>query len=665
MEPLTRPARRLMAGITLAVALVFSLAAAFNPSVFESADYIFYDLFMKSNAQKAAPRASGPGSVTIVDIDETSLSAAGQWPWPRYRLARLVQLIHREGPRAMGIDILFPEPDRASLDSITRQFKTDFDLKIKFSGVPKGLSDNDGFFAHIMAQTGTVGARYFYFDHSSKGMVCKNTPFTVKDPDRLLDLHQATGVLCNTPRVETRLTATGFINNQYDGDGLLRKTPLLIQHQDTIYPHLSLALFMTAQGLDSATVKETATGPCICTGPFTIPVTVQGAAAMHFKGPGYSHDYVSAVDILNNHFDPTLIRDRVVLIGSSAMGLNDIHPTVFDPHYPGVEVSAVLMDNFLDNGLVILPDWNNTAAALLTLLTGLAMAAMFYTSAGPGILLALTLAWSGVLFFAAMILFMGFSVFISPAAPLVTALALFALISLFRFAQEKRAAFHWYQQLASAQQLTMEAMVSMVETRDPETGEHIVRTQYYARAIAEHLRDTGHFTDILTDHYINTLFLSAPLHDIGKVGVPDNILLKPGRLTDDEFVIMKMHADHGRNIIIRAAQKHKGHNYLDLGAEIAGSHHEKWNGQGYPNGLSQDQIPLAGRIMAISDVYDALISRRCYKPPFSHEKAMGIILEEKGKLFDPTVVEAFVEIEPEIRHIAETYSDSEEEHEET
>jgi adenylate cyclase len=225
---------------------------------------------------------------------------------------------------------------------------------------------------------------------------------------------------------------------------------------------------------------------------------------------------------------------------------------------------------------------------------------------------------------------------------------------------EKQAAFTWYQRLSSAQQLTMEAMVSMVETRDPETGEHIVRTQHYARAIAEHLRDTGFFKQTLTDRFIKNLFLSVPLHDIGKVGTPDRILLKPGRLTEEEFEIMKQHAQHGRNIITRAARKYKDSNYLAMGSQIAGTHHEKWNGKGYPSGLSGTHIPLAGRIMAIADVYDALISERCYKPPFSHEKAMAIILEEKGNAFDPVVVDAFFQIEDRIRQIANAFQDTEE-----
>ena len=182
--------------------------------------------------------------------------------------------------------------------------------------------------------------------------------------------------------------------------------------------------------------------------------------------------------------------------------------------------------------------------------------------------------------------------------------------------------------------------------------------------MARHLKNIGKFSEILTQDYIELLFLSAPLHDIGKVGIPDNILLKPGKLTDEEFEIMKTHAAHGQETIERVAKKIKGNNYLAMGSEIAGSHHERWDGKGYPRKLSMENIPLSGRIMAISDVYDALRSRRCYKPPFPHEQSMVILGEGRGLLFDPVVVDAFFAIEHEIKAIAEEFKDPEEENQE-
>jgi adenylate cyclase len=200
-------------------------------------------------------------------------------------------------------------------------------------------------------------------------------------------------------------------------------------------------------------------------------------------------------------------------------------------------------------------------------------------------------------------------------------------------------------------------MAAVAETRDPETGAHIKRTQHYVRAIAEQLRKTGCYADTLTPEFIRLLFMSAPLHDIGKVGVPDNILLKPGPLTADEMEIMKRHADFGRQIILSTSQNIDGDNFLTIASEIAGTHHEKWDGTGYPQGLAGQDIPLSGRIMAAADIYDALISRRCYKEPFTHAHATGLMRELHGKTFDPAVLDAFFAIEAEIVAIAEQFKD--------
>ena len=202
------------------------------------------------------------------------------------------------------------------------------------------------------------------------------------------------------------------------------------------------------------------------------------------------------------------------------------------------------------------------------------------------------------------------------------------------------------------------AMASLAETRDNETGNHLRRTQWYVRLFAEQLSLLPQYKDRLTAARISLLYKSAPLHDIGKVGVPDRILLKPGKLTEEEFIVMKRHTEYGRDAIIAAEQSLAGEDtFLSLAKEIAFGHHEKWDGSGYPQGLSGDAIPLSARLMALADVYDALISKRVYKPAFSHEKARGIILEGRGTHFDPQIVDAFLAVEDEVRRIAAQLAD--------
>ncbi|CAK0741011.1 putative cyclic di-GMP phosphodiesterase VC_1348 [Azospirillaceae bacterium] len=215
------------------------------------------------------------------------------------------------------------------------------------------------------------------------------------------------------------------------------------------------------------------------------------------------------------------------------------------------------------------------------------------------------------------------------------------------------------QELVHTQDVTIRALASLAETRDNETGNHIKRTQRYVRVLAERLREHPAFAPLLDNRTIDLLFKSAPLHDIGKVGIPDAILLKPGKLTDDEFKIMKNHAVLGRDAILAAEEEpgDRNNSFLRLACEIAYGHHEKWDGSGYPQGLAGTDIPLSARLMAVADVYDALISRRIYKPPFSHEQAVEIISAGRGKHFDPDVVDAFSQVMEDFFKIAESYRD--------
>lgn len=213
-------------------------------------------------------------------------------------------------------------------------------------------------------------------------------------------------------------------------------------------------------------------------------------------------------------------------------------------------------------------------------------------------------------------------------------------------------------EISALQDVTVIAMASLAETRDNETGNHIRRTQLYMKALAEKLKNHPKFEAYLTDDQIKTLVRSAPLHDIGKVGIPDRILLKPGRLDADEFEIMKTHTTIGRDAIADAERAMPFQSsFLQCAREIALSHQEKWDGSGYPEGLSGENIPIAARLMAVADVYDALISKRYYKDAMPHEQAMNIIAEGSGTHFDPDIVVAFVMIGDEIEAIARSLSD--------
>jgi putative two-component system response regulator len=214
-------------------------------------------------------------------------------------------------------------------------------------------------------------------------------------------------------------------------------------------------------------------------------------------------------------------------------------------------------------------------------------------------------------------------------------------------------------EIKQLQGLIIEAMGTLAEYRDNETGGHIKRTQNFVKLLAQSLKNKEpQYTKILTDDYIQLLYESAPLHDIGKVAIRDSILLKPSKLDINEFELMKKHTDYGFEVIQNIENKMGENSFLTIAKEIAGFHHERWDGKGYPNGLKEEEIPLSARIMAVADVYDALISKRIYKKSLSHDDALEIILSYKGKQFEPVIVEAFFDIEKNIYNVSQKYQDN-------
>jgi len=193
--------------------------------------------------------------------------------------------------------------------------------------------------------------------------------------------------------------------------------------------------------------------------------------------------------------------------------------------------------------------------------------------------------------------------------------------------------------------LTIFALAKLAESRDPETGAHLERVRNYSRAIAHHLAVQPKFQGEVNPEFVRLIYLTSPLHDIGKVAIPDGVLLKRGKLNAEEFEIMKTHAAHGADTLEAALEHYPNARYLKMARDIAASHHEKYDGSGYPAGLAGDQIPLSARIVALADVYDALTSKRVYKDAFDHSKARNILLEGSGAHFDPDVVDAFLACE--------------------
>ncbi len=335
----------------------------------------------------------------------------------------------------------------------------------------------------------------------------------------------------------------------------------------------------------------------------------------------------------------------------------DSRATPTDPTMAGVEVHANIIDAILRGDFLMRPK-----AASFYELIAIVFFGLFST-----ILFARCKALANVGFFFlftsfVLILTIGLfrnGIYVSPLYPVLAYVSNFSFLSLLDFWREERRLKEKTKQQLATQEALLEAIANITETRDPETGGHIRRTRSYVKALAEQISNKPAFADTVNKDFIEHLFMSAPLHDLGKVGVPDHILLKPDRLTPDEFEEMKKHTHYGKRVIEAVQGKLGNTSFLRFAEEMAFSHHEHWDGTGYPNGLKGQEIPLSGRIMALADVYDALISGRPYRRGISHKEAVEVILACRGTQFDPQLIDAFSEMHVTFQAIAKQFSDSE------
>ncbi|MCB2183099.1 MAG: CHASE2 domain-containing protein [Desulfobulbaceae bacterium] len=642
----------------------FAFLFIFQPTFLSLVGLKVYDSMVRS-----LPQGNGAIKPLIIDIDEKSLDEFGQWPWPRYRIAFLLDKLNSFGAKSVALDVLFAEEDRTSLHVLQRELLRDTGVKLSFDGlVDESRSNNDHILARSLAKGPFVLGYKFLFEENSHSpeaslyplevIIRQNGAFSTELPS----LYSALDVTANIPELSTAARASGFLNYPGDEDGVIRRVPLLMGYHGKIYPSLALAAAMKVVGTNKI-VLETSENKVesLNLQGRRIPVDAKGNLLLSYKGRSHFFEYISAADVLNDSVDKERLAGKIFLVGTSAAGLQDIHPTPLDPVYPGVEVHATIIENILNEDFLSRPLWSRGAELFSILFWGFASTLIlagtrpltsivffFLGSAG---------AWCG-----SYLLLAQKGIFLNPLFAILILIINFAVLSLLKYWREEKRLQKRNRELLLAQNTTIVSMTALAETRDNETGSHILRTQHYVRALAEALSSLPKFEKELNWSSIDLLFRSAPLHDIGKVGVPDHILLNPGKLTAEEFEQMKGHTRLGYETLVRAEGllEDKGeHTFLSFAKDITYCHHEKWDGSGYPRGLQGNDIPIAGRLMALADVYDALITKRRYKRAFSHEEAMEIIVAGRDRHFDPDVVDAFLALEESFRLIAEHFKDEE------
>ena len=418
---MSSPKNILILGIVLS--LVWGLIVWKDPIWLKNLDNIFFDTLVRF-------RSNDPPSdqTVLVDVDDESLIAVGQWPWLRYRLAAMVNNLTVASPAALGLGILFSEPDRTSWSTLQDTFKREFDLEITISGLPRGMEDNDAYFGHTLARTRTAGAVFFSHQFENLDHVCNMRPLDIKGDLSGLQMPEASGILCNVPAIQAGLEISGFINTESDQDGILRRMPLLAKYAGRFYPSLSLAVLILATGESTLHIDNDIFGPRLRLGNRSIPIDRQGRALLRFHGTNNNFHHLSALDVLTENFDPALLRNRIVLMGSSAAGLMDLHQTATAKAMPGFEINAVFIHNTLSASHYREPIWISVYTTASTILAGIIVSLLLCLSTS---VLISTGAVLVVLLFplASMILFWGCDVLLTTAGPILAGGSLLVLLS--------------------------------------------------------------------------------------------------------------------------------------------------------------------------------------------------------------------------------------------
>ncbi len=623
---------------------IFVVAAlvVYRPSIVGRFDDSTYDLLLRSS-HTTPP---GPG-VVIVDVDERSLSVVGQWPWRRDVVSRLISQLRQSGAAAIALDVIFAETDRWAPDAP--------------AAGTSARSTPDEMLAATLREGRVVLGYGLTFDAAPvapRPCVLRPVGVALVRPPADLEhepFFRASGVVCNLPALGEAAVASGFLNAAPDSDGILRRAPLVAVFNGRFYPSLALATIMLTTGARHIALRvANVNAATLEIDNRSVPVDGRSNLLLHYRGKKRTFPYLSAADVLSGSAGAVgqgpsdglhALKDKIVFVGTTALGTREVVATPLDTLFAGVEVQATVVDNLLQQDFIRRSPPGATLESLSVLILGIAIVLLVaHTGMVPGIVVgagAIAAIWWGE---ARLLSTQG--VFVSPFGPTLGLLASLAVMTLANFTVERGRAESASRETVATQRLMVQALLSLTETRDAETGRHSRRTQQYARLLAEQLAARPDFHTYLTAERIDLLSSLAPLHDIGKVGIPDHILNKPSALTDDELAEMRKHPALGRDVILKAEARVgvRDDTTLAMAKDIVYTHHERWDGTGYPQGLRGADIPVAGRVMALVDVYDAVRARSLYRRCLSHEETVQLIEKGRGTHFDPAVVDAFLNV---------------------
>jgi HD-GYP domain-containing protein (c-di-GMP phosphodiesterase class II) len=631
---MTVRARLLLVVCGLVPTLAVAVLSLYRPASFSSLETRVYDTIVRTST----PRPPS-GRIVIVDVDERSLAAVGQWPWRRDLIGTLIDRLRALGASTIALDVMFAEPDRDA------------------STVPapdEALADS------LRAGRAVLGYALTFDRAPAPSSSCLQHPLglaIVRRGDHAPDdpFFRATGAVCGLPLLTQAAGASGFLNAAPDPDGILRRVPLLMEFNGRVYPAFALAAVAATKGTRDMAIRVANVNTSSLMLGDGVPLDGKSNLLLRYRGGRRTFPYVSAAAVLSGEAPAGTFADKMVFVGTTALGTREVVSTPLDTLFTGVEVQATVADNLLQQDFIRRPEYGVTVETQVVVALGL-VAIILVGRLGVAwsaffIVVSLAALWGGS---AALLSSNG--AFLSPLFPTLGVTTAVAAMTVAQSTLERVRADRAGREKTTAQRVMVHALLSLVEIRDFETGRHSRRTQQYTHVLASELASHPDFRDYLTPERIELLAALAPLHDIGKVGVPDRLLNKPGALTADELAEMRKHTAHGRDVILKTEREVgvRDDMTLSIAKDIVYTHHEKWDGTGYPEGLRGTDIPIAGRVMALVDVYDAVRTRRLYHAPQTHEEVEALIVKCSGTHFDPAIVEAFVKVSPMLRSLSES-----------
>jgi adenylate cyclase len=635
--------------ITVAVVLCVVLTAVYHPVFFSNWDQRAKDL-LTGWAGGGEPS----NRVVIVAIDDRTLAQIGRWPWSRDRLSGLLQAIHQAEPDTVVLDMMFPEADLAKPALPVPP------PSIEHWPAREAPSNDDLLAATLRNGRFVIGFEFHFSAEQTDSPNCQLEPLRLATVDtesiRGPALFSASGLSCSIEKLRQASLASGFLNAAPDRDGVLRRMPLLVEYRGNSYPSLALASYIVSQQTHDVQLWTDSSGAnSLRLDGVQIPVDSRTDLLLRFRRPAGRFPSVSAVDVMNGKAPRLALQGKIVVVGMSAVGLLDVVATASDPLLTGVELQATAIDNLLQADPYRVPRGAFTGELALLLVMGLA-SALLISRVGVAwapltVASLILLTWVGCA-----VAIRTSNIVVSPFPATIVLVGNLAALSLWSVTSETR---REEQQLKIIRQFIMSFMTILTGKRDVETGAHIERVQRYARILCESMAVDPHFRLTLTTKTIQLICDFMAVHDIGKVAIPDRVLQYPGRLPPEEYEIIKSHVMQGYSVFAEAARSSgmRDETAVRVAKDIILGHHERWNGTGYPAGLTGEKIPLAGRIAAVVDVYDAVASKRVYREAQGHEVAANLIVSNRGILFDPAVVDAFVRNEKEIQAIQMNLAD--------